>query len=316
MARSVERVDAAVARTEADGLEVRRALPRDGVPHVNPFLLVEEIGPVNLAADVSTAQRPARGFEEITWVLAGTVDHIRRERGADVTTAIGPNNAEWLSTGRGDVYRERFVTGAGVRTIRIWISQPRKERQAEPAFVVAAPGTDTLQMWTTAGAPSGDLRVDLLTGRLLGARARIQPRTRVTVARLQIPADTTFIHAIETLEPGLEPPTVLLYGLAGQAMVGPAVAPVGGRAEQLVRAQELAVLTPPPGRGPLTINADEVRIRTRPAETFDVLWLCGFPVGTRADEPFVRRGSIVMRTEEEVLQTIEDFRTGRMGSLI
>ncbi|MGH9345860.1 MAG: pirin-like C-terminal cupin domain-containing protein [Vicinamibacterales bacterium] len=156
------------------------------------------------------------------------------------------------------------------------------------------------------------MRVELLAGRLLGARAPIQPRTRATVARLQLPANSTFVHAVDSIEPGLQSPTVVLYGLAGQAVVGPR--PDGGPEERLVRAGEAAVLTPPaaPSAQP---NDDEVRIRTRAGETFDVLWLSCVPVGTRGDEPFVQRGTFVMRTEEEILQAIEDYYTGRFGTL-
>jgi redox-sensitive bicupin YhaK (pirin superfamily) len=228
MTRTVERVDPAVQRTEADGLQVRRALPLATLPHVNPFVLVEEIGPLNLANEVLTSQRPVHGFEEVTWALGGTVEHIRQEPGGAVTTAIGANRAEWLITGRGDVYHERFPPAAGVRILRIWISLARKDRNVERQFVVEQPAADGLQMWTAASAYSGQLQIDLLAGRLLGARARIQPRTRVTVARVRIPADTTFVHAVDSIEPGLEAPAVVLYGLTGQAMVGPAVARTSG----------------------------------------------------------------------------------------
>lgn len=316
MARSVLQVEPAVGRIEADGLPVLRALPHERLPHANPFVLVEEIGPVTLANPVLTSQRPARGFEEVTWQLAGTVEHVRQEPGGVVSTAIGANRAEWLTTGKGDVYHEQFAAGAGVRTLRIWIALPRKDRGVERQMAVDDPARDQLQMWTPAGAYSGQLEIDLLAGRLLGARPRLQPRTRVTLARVRIPADTTFIHAVDSVEPGNESPTVVLYGLAGQAMVGPDVAPVGGRAEQLVRAGEIAVLTPPPNVGATMINSDEVRLHTLPGAGFDVLWLSGLPAGVRATEPFVQHGTIVLRTEEEILQAIEDYRTERLGTLV
>jgi quercetin 2,3-dioxygenase len=316
MARSVQRVDAAVGRIEADGLPILRALPIGTLVHANPFVLVEEVGPVLLANPVETVQRPAHGFEEVTWSLVGPLEHVRQEPGGRVATAIAANRAEWLTTGRGDVYSERFLAGAGVRALRVWISLPRADRRVDRQFVVDQPGTDELQMWTPAGAYSGQLQVDLLAGRLLGARPNIQPHTRVTVARLRIPPDTTFIHAVDSIEPAVEAPTVLLYGLAGQAMVGPAVPAVGARPEQLLRARELAVLAPPAGVGPAVINSDEVRIHTGPGVAFDALWLSGLPVGMRANETFVQHGTVVMRTEEEVLQAIEDYRTQRLGTLV
>jgi redox-sensitive bicupin YhaK (pirin superfamily) len=268
--------------------------------HMNPFLLVEEIGPVNLGAgDTRTAPpHPARGFEQITWMLEGSVTHHR----ASGSTLITVNQAEWISTGTGDLHREEFAQG-NVRSLRIWISLPRLERKTPWLSTTATPTTDTLQIGTIAGK----LKVDLLAGRLLGARAPLLTKTKATIARLQLPANTTFICSVDSIEPGLQSPTVLLYGLGGQAQIGP-------DDRRLLRSRELAILTPPANPLP-KINSDEVRIRTQPGETFDVLWLSALPVGNRQNEPFIQWGSCIMRSEEEILQAIEDYRTGRFGTL-
>jgi redox-sensitive bicupin YhaK (pirin superfamily) len=225
---------------------------------------------------------------------------------------IAAGNVEWVTAGAGHLQREAFPIGVDVRTVRIWISLPREERDAPVRVMTATPKLDQLQMWTPAQMYSGDLSVELIAGRLLGARAPIQPHTRTTVARVRLPADVTFVYAVDSIERRRTPPTVLLYGLNGLAMVGPG--PVNGANERLVRAGDVVVLTPPAGP-PASVNEDEVRIRTRAGETFDCLWLCGDPVGTRGAEPLVHRGTFVMRTEEEVLQAIEDYYTGRFGTL-
>jgi quercetin 2,3-dioxygenase len=315
MIRKVGTVEHAVMLQEGDGIAVRRAVPHANLRETNPFVLIEEMGPVNLAAaDVRTVPpHPTRGFEQVTWVLQGNVVHTRPDRaGTTIANNIAADNVEWVTTGAGHLQREALPAGVDVRTVRVWISLPREERNAPVRVVTKPPTTDQLQMWTPAQVYSGELRIELIAGRLLGARASVQSRTRATVARVQLPADVTFVHAVDSIEPGRVPPTVVLYGLNGLAVVGPG--PVSSRDERLVSAGDVAVLTPPsmPSARP---NDDEVRIRTRAGETFDCLWLCGDPVGTRGAEPLVHRGTFVMRTEEEVLQAIEDYYTGRFGTL-
>ncbi len=313
MIRRVARVLAAVTRQEGDGIAVRRAVPQAALHEINPFVLIEEMGPVNFAAaDVRTVPpHPTRGFEQMTWVLAGEVTHTRPNgAAAPIANTIRVNRAEWVTVGAGHLQREEFPTGVDVHTLRVWISLPREERNAGMHLVTEQPAEDRLQMWTPppAVAYSGEIEVELLTGSLLGARAPIQPRTRTTVARVRLPADVTFVHAVDSNEPGRTPPTVVLYALNGQAFVGPAAN------ERPLGVREVAILTPPraPSASP---NDDEIRIRTAAGQTVDLLWLCGDPVGTRGAEPIVQRGTFVMRTEEEIIQAIEDYYLGRFGTL-
>ncbi len=315
MSRRVSQIVPAVTRQEGDGIAVRRAVPHAALREINPFVLIEEVGPVNFAAgDVRTVPpHPTRGFEQVTWVLAGSVTHTRPNgAAAPIPNNIAANRAEWVTVGAGHLQRELFPAGVDVHTLRIWISLPREERNAPMQVATEAPVQDQLQMWTPAGAYSGDVQVDLVAGCLLGTRAPIQPRTRTTVARVRLPADVTFVHAVDSTEPGRRPPTVVLYGLSGQAFVGPG--PAAGPNERRVRAGEVAILAPPlaPSVRP---NDDEIRIRTRVGETVDLLWLCGDAVEPGNPKPFVQRGTFVMHTEEEVMQAIEDYYTGRFGTL-
>jgi len=317
MIRSVQRNVQAIIRQEGNGISVRRVVPQSVLREIDPFMLIEEMGPVNFnAADVRTVPpHPTRAFEQVTWVLAGNVTHTRPDIAAGtIANNIGTNTAEWVTTGVGHLQREQFPVGVDVRTLRIWISLPREERNAETLVINAAPTQDQIQMWTPApaGICVGDLQIDVLSGFLLRARAPILPRSRTTIARIRVPSNATFVHAVDSTEPGRRAPTVVLYGLGGEAFIGPG--PAGGANEQRVAAGHVAILAPP-ARPSARPNDDEVRIRTRAGQNVDLLWLTGDPVGPRIREPIVQRGTFVMRTEAEVLQAIEDYYTGRFGTL-
>ncbi|MDH5199235.1 MAG: pirin family protein, partial [Gemmatimonadota bacterium] len=248
MPRVVDRIINTSVRQEGDGLPVRRGLPIADLVHANPFLLVEEVGPVDLTAAgaVRTAPpRPARGYEELTWMLEGTAMH-RRASGA---TAVAAAQASWVTVGSGDLLREEFLA-ANTRGIRVWIALPRSERRVEPRILTVGATTDSLRT-VSAGGVRGKVEVQLIAGSLLSARAPVQPQTRATVARVTMPADTTLIVAVDSIEPGPEAPTVLLYGLDGHARVGHlaraavGIHPARALDEQRVDAHDLAVLRNP-----------------------------------------------------------------------
>jgi redox-sensitive bicupin YhaK (pirin superfamily) len=165
-----------------------------------------------------------------------------------------------------------------------------------------------------AVAPPRAVRVELIAGRLLGARAPMLTLSQATVARVRIPAGATFVHAVDSVDLSIQSRTVVLYALSGEGFVGRA----GVADETRVTVQQLAIVTQPAIVGPPVPpwpNTDEVRIRAAPEAEFDLLWLSGLPVGVREREPILQRGPFALRSEEEILQAIEDYRAGRFGTL-
>lgn len=297
MIRSVQRVEAAIEVRDGTGFVVRRALPLQLLPHADPFLILEEIGPVNLAlADAREApEHPVRAMELATWMLTGSV----RSSWPGRSQAIAAGGAEWATAGAGALYREVFDPG-DTWSLRIGVSLPVAERGA-PLQVQSVAAADLPVDRTPLG-----VQAQLLAGRALDAAPRLQTRTRTTVARLQLPADRSVVQTVAPIEPRRGTPTVLVYVLEGTGVTGPAAG------EREIRAHQLVLLGPPPAPAVASdANRDEVRVRTRPGETLDVLLLAGLPVG----EPVVRRSSFALRSEEEVLQAMEDYRTGRFGTL-
>jgi redox-sensitive bicupin YhaK (pirin superfamily) len=75
--RTVERVITAHKQLEGGGFEVRRPLPTAGVEHIDPFLLLDELGPVEYGPGeaIGAPDHPHRGFETVTYILEGAVEH-------------------------------------------------------------------------------------------------------------------------------------------------------------------------------------------------------------------------------------------------
>jgi quercetin 2,3-dioxygenase len=294
MSRTAGEVFAAATVIDADGIETRRALPRTDRDHVDPFVLLEEIGPVAFQpADVRTAGvHPVYGVEELTWMLEGTL----RTQWPDVVSVVGPGAALWTCAARGLVRSEEFEAGQ-VHAIRVALRLPPSERSRpfETRHIGAGDvGTDMT---------ARNVRADVIAGPMLGARPPVLSRSRALIARLRLPPNVTFVHPVGYEEPDVAPPTVLVYTIAGTGFAG-----ADGAERRLVKGDVARLMPLPAAPRP---NADQIRLRTEAGAALDVLVLAALPVS----DTILRRGALVVRTEEEHLQGIRDFRAGRLGSL-
>src|SRR4249919_1115838 len=100
--RTVERVITAHKQLEGGGFEVRRPLPTRGLDHLDPFLLLDELGPVDYAPGkaVGAPDHPHRGFETVTYLLEGAVEHRDSSGGGGY---LGPGDMQWMTAGAGIV---------------------------------------------------------------------------------------------------------------------------------------------------------------------------------------------------------------------
>src|SRR6185312_2619087 len=103
--RQVSRVITAHKQREGAGFVVRRPFPSYGLSQVDPFLLIDEMGPVDYAPGeaVGAPDHPHRGFETVTYVLAGEMEH---EDSAGHRGALGPGDVQWMTAGAGIVHSE------------------------------------------------------------------------------------------------------------------------------------------------------------------------------------------------------------------
>lgn len=103
--RQVKKLVTSHRQTEGGGFIVRRPFPTRGFPQADPFLLLDEMGPIDYAAGkaVGAPDHPHRGFETVTYVLAGEAEH---EDSAGHRGRLGPGDVQWMTAGRGIVHSE------------------------------------------------------------------------------------------------------------------------------------------------------------------------------------------------------------------
>src|SRR4051794_5500785 len=137
-ARSVQRIAPSIETLEGAGFTVRRPFPVPGLSQVDPFLLLDHLGPVEYAP--GTAQgapdHPHRGFQTVSYILEGETEHADSVGNRGV---IGAGDVQWMTAGSGVVHSEmpsrRVQTEGGrVHGFQIWVNLPRADKLTAPRY--------------------------------------------------------------------------------------------------------------------------------------------------------------------------------------
>jgi len=93
-------------------MPVRRSFPTPATDDIDPFLLLDHLGPMQFAPGQATGfpDHPHRGFETVTYILEGAVEHRDSQGNHGI---IGPGDVQWMTAGSGLVHSE--MPGAALR---------------------------------------------------------------------------------------------------------------------------------------------------------------------------------------------------------
>ncbi len=273
--REASSVVTAHRQREGAGFIVRRPFPAQGLDLVDPFLLLDEMGPVDYAPGeaVGAPDHPHPGFETITYMLEGQFEH---EDSAGHRGVLRPGDVQWMTAGAG--IRDK---GGRVHGFQIWVNLPAKLKMTRPRYQEVAGGKIP-----QAASADGRARVRVVAGEALGAKAVIDTYIPIVYQdwTLDSGADVTVALPREQ--------QALAYVFQGSALVGDEGKAVGDG--------QLAMF----GAG------DAVRLRGADGGG-RLLLLAGVPI----KEPVARYGPFVMNTQEEIVQAVRDYQSGKMGEI-
>ena len=284
-ARPIAAVVAAEPTVEGGGIRVNRPFPTPSADWFDPFLLLDEMAPTVHPPGKSSGvpPHPHRGFETVTYVFEGEIEHRDSAGNHDV---IRPGDVQWMTAGDGIVHSEMLsdklqTQGGTSHGVQLWVNLPAGLRRTTPRYQ----GLASDEMPTVHGE---GWTAHLVAGELRGAQGPAQTHTPI-------------LYAVITIEPGAtaripveDEHTALAYLIDGSVNAGPDQRPVD--------AQHLVVFDRSPGAVTLTATSDA---------WMRCLVLAGEPIG----EPMVRYGPFVMNTADELHEAIDDFNAGRMGRI-
>src|ERR1041384_4809727 len=177
--RTVAGIVTSIETLEGGGFLVRRPFPTASFSDFDPFLLLDEMGPMDVGPGEAKGapDHPHRGFETVTYLLSGEMEH-KDSRGH--AGRLRPGDVQWMTAGAGVVHSEmpsaEFQrTGGRIHGFQLWVNLPRREKMTSPRY----------QEIPAASIPTAQTKDDLVTvrviaGEALGARAVIETITPIT----------------------------------------------------------------------------------------------------------------------------------------
>ncbi len=285
--RKVMAIVPSVSTLEGGGFEVYRPFPTADLEWVDPFLLLDEMAPNTIAPGeaVGAPAHPHRGFETVTYILQGEVEH---RDSAGNHGIIGPGDVQWMTAGDGIIHSEmpseRLQTQGGEsHGLQLWVNLPAELRRTIPKYQGLT--ADDI------GAIEGDgWTVRVIAGTLFGTTGPATTHTAIGVARVRLEPGKALQLPVEAGH------TALIYGFDGEGLVG--------ESHERLEAHQLAILERSAGDILLDVPANS-------DAALDCFVLTGEPIG----EPMARYGPFVMNTDDEIREAIADFNAGRMGSI-
>ena len=287
--RTVAGVINSVETLEGAGFLVRRPFPKSSFSEFDPFLLLDELGPINLKPGQAKGapDHPHRGFETVSYVLDGRLEH---KDSAGHAGLLNPGDVQWMTAGAGVVHSEMpesmfTQTGGRLHGIQLWVNLPQRDKMMPPRYQ-EIPAAHI----PVAQTEDGSVTVRVIAGEALGAKAVIQTRTPITYLHFTLQPGATMIQPVP------KEYNAFVYVLEGAGLFGTEPAP-GDDGQMVLFSQD--------GEDVVLSNPADAQ---RP---LDLLLIAGVPL----NEPVVRYGPFVMNTEAEIIQAINDYQEGRMGRI-
>ncbi|MEE9298907.1 MAG: pirin family protein [Acidimicrobiia bacterium] len=289
--RQVVSVTTAPSGLEGEGFPVKRAFAGVDLTLLDPFIHLDQMGEVEYAPGEpkGTPWHPHRGFETVTYMIDGIMEHQDSHGGGGVITN---GDTQWMTAGAGILHIERppehlVVSGGLFHGFQLWVNLPAKDKFLDPKYQDIRGGD--VALLTT---PDGGALLRVIAGDLSGHAGPGDTHTPITMVH------ATMSPGARIVLPWRSDFNALAYLLNGDATFGIEQRPAGSG--------QLVVF----GEGDsLTITTDESQESRHP--TVDVLLLGGEPIR----EPVAWYGPFVMNTRQELIEAFEDFQAGKLGSI-
>jgi len=269
-----------------DGFPVRSLFTYDTLAsQISPFLLLDYAGPHDFTpthARRGVGQHPHRGFETVTIVYQGELEH-RDSTGAG--GLIGPGDVQWMTAANGILHEEFHApafaaSGGTLEMVQLWVNLPARDKRAAAGYqTLLAEDIPVVSLESNAGT----LRV--IAGSYGGQPGPARTFTAMDVWDMRLTAGASVQLPVAA---GRNAALVVLRGklrVNGERDAGPASLVLLDRAGEGVALEVL--------------------------EDACVLLLSGEPI----DEPIVGYGPFVMNSQEEIAEAFDDFHGGRFGQM-
>lgn len=274
--RTVEHLIVGHPTSDGAGVKLTRVLTQNLQRRLDPYLMLDAFGSDNPDDYIAGfPDHPHRGFETITYMIAGRMLH-RDSAGHEGLLENG--GVQWMTAGRGVIHSEIPQQEHGVMEgFQLWLNLPGKDKMSAPWYRDF--GAAELPRFTL----DNGVAVTVIAGASHGVMGAVtREATAPTYLDVHLPAGARFEQTLPAAH------NAFVYVYRGEARLGDTAVPV----------QRMAILRN---------EGDGVVIEAQ-ADT-RLLLIAGQPL----NEPIAQYGPFVMNTQQEIYQAVNDFRAGRLA---
>ena len=274
-ARRIVQITNGNPTSDGDGVKLTRIIGTPDLDMVDPFLMLDRFGTNNPGDYIGGfPEHPHRGFETVTYMLAG---RMRHKDNAGHEGVIEPGGIQWMTAGRGILHSEMPEQTEGrMEGFQLWVNLPASEKMIEPAYQEFSPESVPVEQLERGGS------IRVVAGITDGGTVGSVTKMTNTPLFLDVILDAsgTFEQQVPAGYNGF------IYVIDGAASVE----------TQEIEAGSMGVL----GAGDaLVISSGEATSR------FLVV------AGKALNEPVAKGGPFVMNTRAQVIEAFEDYRSGK-----
>ncbi|MDZ4297173.1 MAG: pirin family protein [Moraxellaceae bacterium] len=248
---------------------------------VSPFLLLDHIGPGKLrpsSRQKGVNAHPHRGFETVTLVYTGEIEHRDSSGGGGI---IAAGDVQWMTAAKGIVHQEFFSEaftqhGGRFEMIQLWVNLPAKDKMQDPHY----------QSITTRDIPVFELpnnggKVRVIAGQFQDLLGPAQTYTPINVFDAQLSAGQNVTFNADAGH------TALIFLRSGRLQLAE---------NEVLEEEAMAVM-----------SSREANIAVHALEDSQFIVLTGEPI----QEPINAHGPFIMNTHDEIVQAYDDFKSGQ-----
>lgn len=277
--RQVERLVQGVQTSDGAGVKLTRVLTQDLQRRLDPFLMLDAFRNDNPDDYIGGfPDHPHRGFETVTYMIAG---RMRHRDSAGNEGLLGPGGVQWMTAGSGLIHSELPEQEEGLMEgFQLWLNLPATRKMCKPSYRDIAP--DTIPEFTTEAG----VKVRVIAGQSHGTTGAVtREDTEPLFLDIHLPANGEFVQELP------QGHHAFVYTYRGSALVS----------GQAVPDRHMGILS----------NEGQC-VRIQASEPTKMLLIAGKPL----NEPIAQYGPFVMNTNDEIHQTLQDYRAGQFEAAV
>ena len=276
--RSINKIINSLKTIEGDGFIVNRSFPTNSISYIDPFLLLDEMGPIDFKPGEAKGapDHPHRGFETVTYLIEGVFEH---KDSSGNSGRLSAGDIQWMTAGSGVIHSEMpevefSKKGGRLHGFQLWVNLPQKDKMINPYYQdISSSEIPVAKLLKDGG------HVKVIAGRAFDIESAIRTKIPIQYLHFTLNPGSEIIHHLQSNY------NAFVYVISGEGTFGDD--------EKYVKRGNVIIF-----------NNDGENIKIKSSidanEPLQFLFIAGVPL----NEPIARYGPFVMNTKQEIYQAI------------